>query len=96
MSSSAPTPYDSDTGRAYVYHGGGGRLVLARQMRGGGSSVPVQAWGRSAPTDGFDVQLNATSPAGRQQVKVQVEACPPGVPFGNGACVTQTSPPGRM
>ena len=66
--------------------------MLARQTRGGGSSVPVQAWGRSALTDGFDVQLNATSPAGRQQVKLQVEACPPGVPFGNGACVTQTSP----
>ncbi len=84
--------YDNDTGRAYAFHGGGGRPVLARQMRGGGSSVPVQAWGRSDPNDGFDVRLNATSPAGRQQVKLQVEACPSGVPFGNGACVTQTSP----
>ena len=61
-------------------------------MRGGGSSVPVQPWGRGGLTDGFDVQLNATSPAGRQQVKLQVEACPPGVAFGHGACVTQTSP----
>ena len=88
--------FDSDTGRSYVFHGGGGRLVLARQTRGGGSSVPVQPWGRSALTDGFDVRLNATSPAGRQQVKLQVEACPPACRLAMAPASPRPLPPGRM
>jgi hypothetical protein len=79
-------------GAAYVYLGNGadGRLVLARQVRGDGSGTPVEPWGGSLSPSTFEVRLNATDPWGRGRVKLQVQACPPGVPFGHVSCRTTT------
>jgi CSLREA domain-containing protein len=84
--------YGGDQGRAYVYqgNGGGGRTVLARQARGDGGGTPVQAWGLSYAPDGFQVGMRATDPSGPGRVKLQVEVCPPGAAFGDGACTTHT------
>jgi uncharacterized repeat protein (TIGR01451 family) len=86
--------YNAGAGRAYVYHGteGGGRLVLARQGRGDGSGTPVQPWGLSLSGDGFQLRMMATDPMGRGQVKLQVEACPPGEPFAAPACLIYVAP----
>jgi hypothetical protein len=84
--------YNRGTGRAYVFAGnGGGRKVLARGERGDGSGLEVQPWGLTYRADGFQAQLNATDPRGRERVKLQVEACPPGVPFGDASCSTFAS-----
>jgi hypothetical protein len=86
-------PMGNHQGRAYVYHGndGSGRTVLARSMRGDGSGVPVQPWGLSYAGGGFEVQMRATDPMGRGRVKLQVEACSPGTPFGDAACLVDTA-----
>jgi hypothetical protein len=86
-------PYtNSNQGLVYVYAGneGRGRPVLAGQARGDGSGTPVQPWGLSRDT--FQAQLNATSPMGRGGVRLRVEGCPPGVPFGHEDCSVQTAP----
>jgi len=85
--------YGSGRGKVYVYRGndGGGREVLARQARGDGSGTPVQPWGVSYTPDGFQVSMRATHPLGRGGVKLQVQACPPGVPFGDASCSERTS-----
>jgi len=76
-------------GAAYVYYGGGGpgRQVRAQQLRGGADTTPVQPWCSGMDPDDFQVESNAHSPFGRARVKVQVHACPSGVPFGDGECV---------
>ena len=83
--------HSSDTGRAYIAlgNGGGGRLVLAHQRRGDGSRVWVQPWGLSHTEDSFEVLLRGTDPMGRGKISFQVQACPPGVPFGDQACTSQ-------
>jgi hypothetical protein len=60
-------------------------------MRGDGSGVPVQPWGLSHAGGGFEVQMRATDPMGRGRVKLQVEACPPGTPYGDAACLVDTA-----
>jgi hypothetical protein len=91
------TLYDagqSDEGAAFVFYGGGnqtGRPVLARQLRGGGSSTSVAPWGSAAHVDEFQVRMTATHPAGRGRVKLEVEACPSGVDFFGGGCVRRIS-----
>jgi hypothetical protein len=84
----------ASTGRVYVYAGGGdedGRTVRVRQMRGDGT--PVQPWGFSHAGGAFRVRMNAGSIwGGRAMAKLQVEACPPGAPFGSAACRISTSP----
>jgi len=86
------SPYggSSEEGVVQVYHGGGGggRTVRLRQTRGSASSALVQPWGMAT---GLYVRLNGTDPMGRGRVKLQVEACPPGAPFGDASCVLQTS-----
>jgi hypothetical protein len=79
-------------GRVYVYggNGGSGRLVLAQQLLAYGSGSPVQPWGRSPLA--VQVELIATSPLGREGVRLQVEACPPGAAFGDGSCTVETAP----
>jgi hypothetical protein len=78
----------SGGGKAYAYFGnnGGGQLVLSRQMRK--DSSQIQPWGLSDTTDGFLIQMWGTNPAGRSRLKLEAEACPPGVAFGDPACTT--------
>jgi hypothetical protein len=83
-----------EEGAAFVFLGGGdgdGRPVLARQLRGGGSTRPVQPWGASYHDDEFQVRLTATHPEGRGRVKLEVEACPAGVDFFAAGCVRRIS-----
>jgi hypothetical protein len=84
---------ESTAGRVYVYLGndGGGRLVLAQQARADGSRLPVQPWGLSHVPDGFYLRMWTTDPMGRGRVKLEVEACPPGVAFGDAACARHRS-----
>ena len=87
--------YDSgenDEGAAFVYYGNSeGRTVMARQLRGNGGTETVAPWGGSYDPDGFQVRIQATSPKGRERVKMQVEYCPCGVPFEDPSCDTHTS-----
>ncbi|MCJ7549700.1 MAG: FG-GAP-like repeat-containing protein, partial [Anaerolineae bacterium] len=81
--------HGDNTGKVYAYLGGAGsgRTALSRQGRGDGSSLPVQPWGVSYAADAFEVSLKAVPPLGRGGIKLQVQACPSGVPFGAEACV---------
>jgi len=82
----------TDEGVAFVYHGNGnGRSVLAGQLRGGSSSTPVHPWGLSEHSNEFKVRMAATHPEGRGRVKLQVEYCGPGVPFGTASSGFVTS-----
>ncbi|MBK7952412.1 MAG: FG-GAP repeat protein [Deltaproteobacteria bacterium] len=79
-------------GAAFVHLGNGyGRRVLARQFRGDGSGISVQPWGSSYDDDSFEVQMHATHPLGRGRVKLEVEACAAGMPFGSPGCLRQTT-----
>jgi hypothetical protein len=71
-------------------NGGGGRLALARQTRGDGSRMLVQPWGRST-RDSFAVLLRALNPLGRGYTRLQVQACPSAVPFGDASCREYTA-----
>jgi hypothetical protein len=71
-------------------NGGGGRLALARQTRGDGSRMLVQPWGRST-RDSFAVVMRALNPLGRGYTRLQVQACPSAVPFGDASCQEYTA-----
>jgi len=76
-------------GAAFVFLGNGdgdGRPVRAQQLRGDGSGIPVEPWGHAHHLAAFQVALDATHPGGRGGVKLEVEACPEGVPFGHASC----------
>jgi len=77
---------DGGSVELYLGNAGSGRPVLARQMRGDGDPTPVQPWGLTHSGDAFTVAMTATSPRGRELVKLHVEACPPGEPFGDVDC----------
>jgi hypothetical protein len=82
----------TDEGAAFVFYGNGnrsGRLALPRQR--GISGGLVQPWGSSYTSD-YQVKLIATDAAGRGRVKLQVQSCPAGVPFGHASCTTSTAP----
>jgi hypothetical protein len=85
-------PVDT-AGKAYLYSGNiePGRPVLPQQARADGSRVPVQPWGVAHVADGFYLGVWATDPMGRGRVKLEVEACPPSVPFGDAACTVHQS-----
>jgi hypothetical protein len=88
--------YDNQGG-AFLFLGGGdgdGRPVLARQMRGDGSGIPAEPWGGVGSTAGdrFELQLQATHPQGTGRLRIEVEACPPGEPFGDASCTSALSP----
>jgi hypothetical protein len=84
--------YDSGQiheGAAFVFLGNAdseGRLVRARQLRGGDDSTPVQPWGLSRDAQEFQVELQATHPGGRGHVKLEIETCAAGVPFDDLSC----------
>ena len=88
---SVPLVTNADEGRVVLYSGSAGRRVLARSLRGGASTQPVEQWGRVYDPDDFKARLNSTSPAGRLRIKVEAEACPPGAAFGSPACRRVTS-----
>src|SRR5262249_4006852 len=69
-----------------------GRPVLARQRRGNGSGIAVQPFGLAQSSAGFAAELRATHPQGTGRVKAQLQACPPGVPFGNGSGTNVLTP----
>ena len=78
-------------GAAFIYFGTArGRLVLASQLRGDGTSL-VQPWGLSQQAGGFVGALEATSPRGRERARLQLEACPSGAPFGSVPCNLYTA-----
>ena len=76
------TGYLTSTSKVQVYQGndGGGRRALATQVRGDISGITVQPWGPSYTRDSFGVALQAVHPLGRGRAKLQVQACPSGVP----------------
>ena len=79
-------------GAAFVFYGDGnhtGRPGLPRQRSSSGGLV--RPWG-SSYTSGFQVKLIAIDSTGRGRVKLQVESCPAGVPFGHASCSTSNSP----
>jgi hypothetical protein len=80
---------EATEGAAFLWYGGrdgDGRPVLARQLRGG-SATAVQPWGSSGHVDEFQARMTATHPLGRGRVKLEIEACPPGVAFFGTGCV---------
>jgi hypothetical protein len=85
--------YDNENGAAFVFDGDGGRPAAARQLRGpaAGAAVPVAPWGSSEDPSAFRVSLDVTSPRGRELAKLEVEACPAGVPFGDASCIHHVS-----
>jgi len=83
----------TDEGAAFVFLGNSaGRPVRAHQERGNASGIAVQPWGASHSATGFTVELTASHPAGTGRVKAELEACPPGVAFGNGSCTSALTP----
>lgn len=70
----------------YLGNSGAGRPVLTKQLRGDGDSTPVQPWGLTHSGDAFEVSMTATSPRGRELVKMHVEACPSGEVWGDVDC----------
>ncbi len=85
-------PNNGLQGKAYLFTTGLGRDVAAGQLRGDTGGLPVQTWGLSHAPDGFQVNMMATHPRGRELVRLQVEACPAGTPFGDVTCATYTQP----
>ena len=88
-----------EEGQAFVCYGGNsanrnstGRPVLAQQLKGNGSSTVQQPWGRTSDPDDFQVRARHTSPFGRERVKVEVQGCLSGKPFGDASCVSVISP----
>lgn len=73
-------------GHVYQYsnnEGQAGRLFQLQQVRGGSGSRQQVAMGGSAhAATSFHVELIASSPYGRQRVKLQVEACPTAISAG--------------
>ena len=82
---------ETDEGAAFVFHGNtDGRPVLARQVSADGNAALIQPWGSAPDPDAFQIRMQATHPEGRGRVKLEVEACLPGVAFGSVVgCVTR-------
>ena len=79
---------ETDEGKAFLFYGGGnrtGRLVLAAQGRGAVGGTPVQPWGASYGAD-FEAALRALDAKPIRKVKMEVQACASGVPFGHPSC----------
>ncbi len=88
-------PATDGTGSALVFLGNGNRPglpVLARQFRGDGSGIPVPAWGSSHSATSFRVSMHVAHPQTRGRVKLEVEACSPGLAFGALGCIDDVAP----
>jgi hypothetical protein len=90
----AGAPVDG-LGRANVFHGGGSitrRVKAPFATRTDGTGRRVQPWGTTVSPAGFRVNGRAVHTAGRGRLKLEIEDCPPGVPFGSPSCTHTTSP----
>ncbi len=83
----------NNVGRTFLYFGNqsAGRNVRPVQFRVP-DDVQVGAFGLSRDDNKFDLYMQNVSPRGREAVRLQMEACPPGSPFGSVNCVTAISP----
>ncbi len=80
----------TDEGAAFIFHGNDnrtGRPVVSRQLRAGAA---IQPWG-FGDLNSFEVEMNVAHPGGRGLVRLEVEACPPGVGFFDSGCVREFS-----
>jgi hypothetical protein len=78
------------SGIALVFLGNGeGRPVRPEQLRGDTSGKAVQPWGAAWSETSFVVEMTATHPEGRGRVKLELEACPSGVAFGDESCTRE-------
>ena len=90
-----PQAGQTNAGSAFVYRGNGGapgRLARARQWRADGSGLPVQPGGAVSPATGFITSLEVSHPDGAGRVRAEFEVCRSGLPFGDAACATASSP----
>ena len=84
----------ADEGAAFLFYGNGnrtGRLAHADQRLASGDA-PRQPWSSSVYPNDFAVRMNAGDPAGRAKVKLEVELCAAGTPFGDAGCTKSVSP----
>lgn len=74
-------------GRTFQYFGNqsNGRDSRRRQLRAVTGDAPVSPLGLSRNATQFDVVMNDVTPF-KQVVRLEVEACPAGTPFGNAGC----------
>jgi len=88
----APFEGSAQPGLVRVFFGGlqPGRTVLPEQTSDG--SAAIQAWGTSSALTEFTVSMQAISPRGRERVKLEIQACPPGVDFYESGCRSHLSP----
>ncbi|MEZ4334399.1 MAG: integrin alpha [Myxococcota bacterium] len=85
------SPVLEDGGTASIFLGNDnvpGRPVRPAQLRGDGSDLRVPPGGLSHSSDGFRVEIDGTSPRGRELGRLEVEVCPYGTPFGDAGCTT--------
>jgi hypothetical protein len=83
----------TNEGAAFVFYGNGnrtGRPVQLFQRRNAPSLKPVQPWGTSY-TAGFEVRMSRSDPSASSKTKLEVQRCPPGVPFGDASCASAVS-----
>lgn len=66
-----------------------GRNTSAQQFRN--ATTPLDFQGDSQSDGSFFAVVDGLSPNGRERARLQVQACPSGVPFGNAACVDSVS-----
>ncbi|MBK7949745.1 MAG: FG-GAP repeat protein [Deltaproteobacteria bacterium] len=89
----------TDEGAAFVFLGSPGTTAPARprQLRDDGTGLPIAPGGTTGAPDSFRVQLRGERhPSGiLMMAKLEVEACPPGVPFRHASCVLHRSPSWR-
>ncbi len=80
---------ETDEGAAFLFLGGGaaGRLTLPQQLDPS-AATPLQPWALTGSTGELVVGMHATSPRGRERVRLEVEACPTGAELASGPCAS--------
>jgi hypothetical protein len=77
-------------GMHVVFPNAKGRNGSAQQFRNAASPVDFQ--GDSQSSNSFFAVLDGISPVGRERARLQVQACPSGVPFNTASCVNAITP----
>jgi hypothetical protein len=82
----------TDEGEAFVYYGNGGDglPMLPRQARSDGSA-PIAHLGMSDSETSFQISLIGRNPAGREDVRLQYQVAPQGIPFTSTGIISGTS-----